>query len=182
MPANLLAEFWRYKWRIKGLAPIWRGWRRDRRHRETRASGPCTRESHEILVIDHDGARREAIAATLREEGFPVTALAEGLAGLRAICQRGFALVIAAMGLPGTLDGVATMRQARGKQPDLKFLLVADYPRLPLWLSRMMPDEVIAAPFHRWELIGCVFELLERDTRDDMLDLSRRARTERWAS
>ncbi|HEX3884088.1 MAG TPA: response regulator [Stellaceae bacterium] len=137
-------------------------------------------ESHEILVIDDDDARREAIAATLREEGFPVTAVAEGLAGLRAVCRQGFALAISAMRLPGTLDGVATMRQARAKRPDLKFLLVADYPHLPLWLSRE-PAEVIAAPFHRWELIGCVFELLERDTRNDMLDLSRRARTERWA-
>jgi CheY-like chemotaxis protein len=138
-------------------------------------------ESHAILVIDHDDARREAIAATLRDEGFPVTAVTEGLAGLRAVCHHRFALVIAAMQLPGTLDGVATMRQARAKQPELKFLLVADFPHLPLWLSRE-PAEVIAAPCHRWELIGCVFELLERDTRDDMLDLSRRARTESWAS
>jgi two-component system torCAD operon response regulator TorR len=138
-------------------------------------------DSHEILVMDHDEARRETIAAILRDEGFPVTTVADGFAGLRAIGEDRISLVVAAMHLPGTLDGVATMRRARAKRPAVRFLLVADYPDVPVWPTHDA-DDVIAAPFHRWELLGCVFELLGRDERGDAIDLARRARTERWAS
>lgn len=138
-------------------------------------------DSHAILVIDHDDARREAAAAILRDEGFPVATVAEGFAGLRAIGDDRFSLVIAAMRSPGTLDGVATMRRARAKRPGLRFLLVADYPDMPLWPTHDA-DDVIASPYQRWELLGCVFELLGRDVRGDAIDLARRARTERWAS
>ena len=138
-------------------------------------------DSHAILVIDDDPERREDAAAILRAEGFPVTTVAEGFAGLRVIGEDRLSLVIAAMHLPGTLDGVATMRRARAKRPGLRFLLVADYPDMPLWPTHDA-DDVIAAPFHRWELLGCVFELLGRDVRGDAIDLGRRARTERWAS
>lgn len=138
-------------------------------------------DSHAILVIDDDAARRATAAAILRGEGFPVTTVADGFAGLRAIGGDRFSLVIAAMRLPGTLDGVATMRRSRAKRPGLRFLLVADYPDIPLWPTHDA-DDVIAAPFQRWELLGCVFELLGRDVRGDAIDLARRARTERWAS
>jgi DNA-binding response OmpR family regulator len=138
-------------------------------------------DTHAILVVDHDDSRGQAIAGILRDEGFPVTIVAEGFAGLRAIGEDRFSLVIAAMHLPGTLDGVATMRRARVKRPGVRFLLVAEYPDVPVWPTHDA-DDVIAAPFHRWELLGCVFELLGRDIRGDAIDLARRARTERWAS
>ncbi|HEY1796621.1 MAG TPA: response regulator [Stellaceae bacterium] len=138
-------------------------------------------DTHAILIVDHDEARREAAATILRDEGFPVTVVAEGFAGLRAIGEDRFSLVIAALTLPGSLDGVATMRRARAKRPGLGFLLVADYPDMPIWPTHDA-DDVIAAPFHRWELLGCVFELLGRHMRGDAIDLVRRARTERWAS
>jgi DNA-binding response OmpR family regulator len=132
-------------------------------------------EGEEILIVDHDDARRSAIDTILRHEGFAITVVTEGLAALRAVAQREFALVIAAMRLPGTLDGIVTMRQARMKRPGLKFLLIADYPHAPLWLNRDS-DDVIAAPFHRWELLGCVFELMQRASASDTADLGRRAR------
>jgi DNA-binding response OmpR family regulator len=138
-------------------------------------------DSHAILIVDPDDARRRTIETVLRAEGFPLTVVAEGFAGLRAIGEDRFSLVIAAMQLPGTLDGVATMRRARVKRPGLRFLLLADYPDVPLWPTHDA-DDVIAAPFHRWELLGCVFELLGRHMRGDAIDLARRARTERWAS
>lgn len=138
-------------------------------------------DSHPILIVDHDDARRQTAAAVLRDEGFPVSVVSDGFAGLRAIGQDRFSLAVAAMHLPGTLDGVATMRRARAKRPELRFLLVADYPDMPLWPTHDA-DDVIAAPFQRWELLGCVFELLGRHLRGDAIDLARRARTERWAS
>ena len=138
-------------------------------------------EDKPILVVDHSDARRRAVEAVLRDEGFAVTAAAEGLAALRAIARQEFALVVAAMNLPGTLDGVVTMRQARVRRPCLKFLLINDCAQAPLWLNRDSED-VLAAPFQRWELLGCVFELIQRPPASEGADLGRRVRTALWAS
>jgi two-component system phosphate regulon response regulator OmpR len=136
-------------------------------------------EDSEILVVDSAEQRRAAIVRCLRDEGFRVTAVAEGLAALRAIGKREFALMIAAVELPGALDGAATLRQARSRQPGLRALFVADYPRLPRF-----PDpggeDVLAWPMERRELLGCVFERLHRSDAA-FAGLASRCRTERHA-
>jgi DNA-binding response OmpR family regulator len=132
-------------------------------------------EGKEILVVIDDNEQRERVAQTLGNEGFQVTAAAEGLAALRAISARHYSLVIAAARLPGSLDGKTTVRQARARQPWLKALYIEDGAG---WRDRSNPetDDVITIPFERHELIGCTFELLHRGiTQAD--DLSRRART-----
>jgi CheY-like chemotaxis protein len=137
-------------------------------------------EGHEILVVIDDGESRERVARILGSEGFAITVAAEGLAALRALAAKRFALVVAATGLPGSLDGRTTVRQARARQPWLKALLIDDgrerYDR-----GNPETEDFIAAPFERHELIGCTFELLQRGTREGA-DLWRRARTALTAS
>jgi DNA-binding response OmpR family regulator len=93
---------------------------------------------------------------------------------LRAAGKRRFALIITAVDLPGTLDGVSTVRRLRAHHPRLKALFTGEFARGPRWSSRDC-DEFIAAPFHRRELLGCVFELLQRDNLPGA-DLVRRSR------
>ena len=133
-----------------------------------------------ILVIDNDAARRRSVEQILAAEGFTVTAVGEGLSALRAAQQERFALAIAALGLPGTLDGVATVRQARSRQPWLRALFVVAPGEAP---RRDSPDrdDTITAPLVRHELLGCVFELLQRETFPGA-DLARRWRVELHAS
>jgi hypothetical protein len=85
-------------------------------------------------------------------------------------------LVIAAVELPGTLDGVTTVRRLRARQPWLKALFTGEFARGPRWAGRDC-DEFIAAPFHRRELLGCAFELLQRESLPGA-DLVRRSRLE----
>ena len=137
-------------------------------------------EGEDILVVVADREQRERIACTLRGEGFGVTATAEGLAALRGVAGRRYALIIAAPRLPGSLDGKTTVRQARARQPWIKALYVEDG---ATWRDRGNPDtdDFIAVPFERHELIGCTFELLQR--RGTVVDdLARRARLELRAS
>jgi len=122
-------------------------------------------DGQEVLVVIADHERRTQVTQTLRNEGFAVTTAAEGLTALRAI---------------GALDGPTTVRQARIRQPWLKALYVENQGQRPI-LGNPERDEVIAAPFERHELIGCIFELLQRDA-TDIADLSRRARTDLRAS
>ena len=137
-------------------------------------------EGQEILVVIDDAERRERVARIVADEGFAVTSAAEGLAALRAVGTHHYALVVAAPQLPGSLDGATTVRQARTRQPWLKTLYIVDANPLQ---HRGNPDidDVITAPFERHELIGCIFELLQRSG-IGTADLACRARTELRAS
>jgi two-component system nitrogen regulation response regulator NtrX len=134
-------------------------------------------QDQEILVVADDAKHRERIAGILLDEGFTVTQATGGLAALRAVAARRFALMVADARLPGSLDGRTTVRRARARQPWLKALLIEDHYRDPRSSTAGVPDgeELIFAPFERHELIGCTFELLHRSAAAD--DLARRART-----
>jgi CheY-like chemotaxis protein len=138
-------------------------------------------EAHPILVVDHEPVRRERIAQILAEEGFPITTAADGLGALRLAGQRRFALIVAAAGLPGSLDGPATLRQARARQPWLKALFTGDAGGRPRW-DNPDCDDFVAAPLRRRELLGCVFELLHRQSAPGGAGLERRYRAQLRAS
>jgi len=127
-----------------------------------------------VLIVDDDLARRQQIERILIQEGFAVIAVSEGFAALSAAGKERLSLIIAAVDLPGTLDGVSMVRRLRARQPWLKALFTGEFARGPRWTGRDC-DEFIAAPFHRRELLGCVFELLQRDSLPGS-DLVRRSR------
>jgi DNA-binding response OmpR family regulator len=134
-----------------------------------------------ILVVVNEPERRERIVRILVDEGFAVTAAAEGLAALREIGRQRYALAIVGVGLPGSLDGPTTVRRARKRQPWLKALYTDETARRPA-CDNSGTDDFIAAPFERRELLGCTFELLQRGATPDADDLARRIRTELRAS
>ena len=119
-------------------------------------------EGQRILVIDSEAERRRHAERVLAAEGFAVTTVTEGFSAIR-IAGRRFALAVIAVDLPGTLDGLATLRQLRARQPWLKALFTGDPGRRPRRLD-CDRDDFIAASFHSHELLGCVFELLQRET------------------
>ncbi len=123
---------------------------------------PMNPVQREILVIDGDEGARALIEQALVEQGFTVTAVGDGSAALRRIEAKPFALVVAEIRLPGPLGGTTTIRQARERQPELKCLFTSRFAPAPLWHNVEL-DDFIAKPFHRRELLGCVFELLQRD-------------------
>jgi len=119
-------------------------------------------EGTRILVVDDDARRRELSERVLIEEGFAVTAVPEGLSAIRAARGGRFALAITAVGLPGMLDGPTTMRELRARQPWLKALFTGDVACRPQSPDHRC-DDFIPAPFDRRDLIGGVFELLQRE-------------------
>ena len=115
----------------------------------------------EILVIDGDERAQTRIGETLAEQGFTVTAVGDGSAALCRIEAKHFALVVAEICLPGPLDGMTTIQQARARQPGLKCLFTSGFASAALLDNEL--DDFIAKPFHRRELLGCMFELLQRE-------------------
>jgi DNA-binding response OmpR family regulator len=117
--------------------------------------------AREILVVDGDADERTSIGRVLLREGFDVATAADGSSALRQIEAKPFALVVAEIRLPGPLDGVTAMRLARTKRPRLKCLFTSAFVPTRLWGDDEL-DDFIAKPLDRRELLGCVFELLER--------------------
>lgn len=119
-------------------------------------------EVKHVLVIDDNEERRRLVAGLLGEEGFAVTAVADGFSAVRLAAEQRFALALVAMALPGALDGAKTVRQLRARQPQLKALFLGEAAQ---WLGCPVGerDDFIAAPFRRRDLLGCVFELLQRE-------------------
>jgi CheY-like chemotaxis protein len=119
-------------------------------------------EGKRILVIDDDTRRRALCERVLVEEGFAVTAVPEGLSAIRAARSGRFELAITAVGLPGMLDGLTTMRQLRARQPWLKALFTGEVACRPRCPDHDL-DDFIPSPFGRCDLLGGVFELLQRE-------------------
>lgn len=115
----------------------------------------------QVLVLDADTAERTSIEQILAREGFQISAAADGPSALRQIAAKPFALVVAEIRLPGPLDGVTTVRLARAMRPRLKCLFTSAIVLPRLWGDDEL-DDFIAKPLDRRELLGCVFELLER--------------------
>ena len=123
---------------------------------------PMYPDGKQILVIDDNAERRQLSERVLIAEGFAVTAVADGFSAIRAARSGRFVLAIAAVSLPGTLDGPTTMRQLRARQPWLKALFTDEVgcrPRCP----ESDCDDFIATPFDHRDLLGGVFELLQRE-------------------
>jgi DNA-binding response OmpR family regulator len=116
----------------------------------------------QLLLVDHEPARRAEVERVLHAEGFEVAAVGEGLAAIRATGQQRFALTVAALGLPGTLDGPVIAHQLRARQPGLKTLFIADAQERLHGPVRDCGD-VVPWPCRPSELVGCVFEMLQRD-------------------
>ena len=130
-------------------------------------------EGKRILIVDDDESRRQASERVLMDEGFAVTAVPEGFSAIRAAESRRFALTITAVGLPGTLDGPTTVRQIRARQPWLKALFTGDVAGRR-WRPERDCDDFICAPFEDRNLLGCVFELLQRQVEDAEINPIRR--------
>ena len=126
-------------------------------------------DGKQILVIDDDAERRRLSERTLIAEGFAVTAVPEGFSAIRAARRGRFALVVAAVSLPGMLDGPTTLRELRARQPWLKALFTGDIASRPRCIDGDRED-FIASPFLGRDLLGCVFELLQRETAHGQAD------------
>ena len=85
-------------------------------------------KSTKILIIDDEKAIVEVLSASLRDEGFLVDVAFGGRAGLEKI--RAFApdIVLQDIWMPGELDGLQTLEQAKGGGfPDAQFIIMSGH-------------------------------------------------------
>jgi len=98
---------------------------------------------YSVLMVDDNTAMREALARSLTRRGCRVTTAASGVAGVEALKQRPFDVVITDLNMPER-GGLWLWRQALILRPELRgrFVLIASEPLPePRSLSLFMETE-----------------------------------------
>jgi two-component system, OmpR family, response regulator len=116
-----------------------------------------------VLVVDDEKDVRQLLETMLSDAGFAVASAGDGAVALEIIERQAVDLAVVDLRLPGTLDGLETVRRARASHPDLKALFISGVEPPPLGGDRDR-DDFVSKPFFGWEFLGCVFELLLRNT------------------
>jgi two-component system OmpR family response regulator len=129
-----------------------------------------------ILVVDDDDRVRETVVAMLEDAGFRVAAAASGWEALDLIEQREFDLAVVDVGLPDDLTGIDLVRCVRAKRPQQRCLFISGFAD-PV-ADDPERDNFVRKPFRLSELLGCVWELLQRKVSEAPIDLPERR--ERW--
>ncbi|MBL8446169.1 MAG: sigma-54-dependent Fis family transcriptional regulator [Zoogloeaceae bacterium] len=83
-------------------------------------------ENLNILVVEDDGALRDAVSLTLEMAGHRIVAVDGGPAALEAAAQGGFQLVVTDLRMQ-PMDGLALLEALRGRWPHLPVLLMTAY-------------------------------------------------------
>lgn len=128
-------------------------------------TGLVTR-THHVTVVDHDLEMRRLIADTLEEDGYRVTALADGEALLAMLPERPPDLVILALSLPG-IQGLEVLRrlQDRGRIPTIVVSSKGSETDRIVGLE-MGADDYLAKPFSPRELVARTHAVLRRSDND----------------
>jgi DNA-binding response OmpR family regulator len=129
-----------------------------------------------VLVVDDDDRVRETVVAMLEHAGFRVAAAASGWEALDLIEGRDFDLAVVDVGLPEDLTGIDLVRCIRAKRPQQRCLFISGFAD-PV-ADDPERDDFVRKPFHLSELLGCAWEVLQREVPETPVDLPHRR--ERW--
>ena len=122
-----------------------------------------------VLVIDDDPVTRVVVCAVLESAGHTVIEAADGHNGLTAFYQHSADLVITDILMPGK-DGIETIRELRGTNPEIKIIALSgdvrfDGPGILKAAHFLGANEVIEKPFRNDELMRVVEQVLACTTR-----------------
>ncbi len=117
-------------------------------------------ESYRVLVVDDEPDVREYVLEVLQAAGFATSEAANGVAALEAIASAAkFDLLLTDVKMPG-FDGFELSKRAKERDPDLRVLYMSGYiNRRNINRDR---EDFLPKPFQSRELLGCVFEILNR--------------------
>lgn len=122
-----------------------------------------------ILVVDDNDAVLETIRALLKEGGFGVATAATGWEALHLVAVRHFDLAVVDIHLGGDFDGMDLVQYVRLRQPGLRALFISGLNQ-PV-TDDPDRDDFVFKPFRPQELLGCIWELLQRKVPKAALDV-----------
>jgi len=121
-----------------------------------------------ILVVDDDTAVRTAIKIVLERDGHDVVAASSGRAGIAAVEEASFGLVICDIFMPG-MDGIETITQFHQIDPKLPIIAMSGFmfrdgqvpaPDYLTLSTKLGAAYSLRKPFRPQELLKAVHECL----------------------
>ena len=80
-----------------------------------------------ILIVDDEAPIREVLAAALTDEGYEVQTASHGEEALRLLPEFQPQAVLLDIWMPGKLDGIETLKQAKPKFPQTEFIVMSGH-------------------------------------------------------
>lgn len=80
-----------------------------------------------ILIVDDEAPIRDVLSASLRDEGFEVRTAENGDAGLAALREFAAEIVFLDIWMPGSMDGIEVLTQARDRFPNAEFVMISGH-------------------------------------------------------
>ncbi len=116
-----------------------------------------------ILITEDDASLAEALQFALKQAGYAVDTVNNGVAADEALKNDVFALLILDLGLPG-LDGFDVLRRLRRRNPALPVLILSgrEKPEEKVLGLDLGADDYLVKPFSLHELQARVRALLRR--------------------
>lgn len=116
-----------------------------------------------ILVAEDDGAVREFVVRALRQQGYEVAGVADGLEALNALGAERFDLLLADIVMP-ELDGIALALKVTKDYPEMPILLMTGYSaeRQRAHNLDALIHDVITKPFTLRQICDAAAQVLSR--------------------
>jgi DNA-binding response OmpR family regulator len=127
-------------------------------------------EAPTILVVEDDEDVRETINSLLSDAGFAVHTAATGWEALAIIDAAPIDMMVADIRLPGGLDGLSMVRNARMRHPALKCLFISGN-RGPVVCDPVL-DDFVGKPFRLHELLGCIWKVLRGNSPQPRVEIA----------
>lgn len=80
-----------------------------------------------VLIVDDEAPIREVLKATLQDEGYQVLTAQDGQEGLQLMSQFTPHIVFLDIWMPGRLDGIEVLNQAKKQFPETEFLMISGH-------------------------------------------------------
>lgn len=81
----------------------------------------------QVLVVDDESAICQVLSASLKDEGFIVHTAPDGVSGLKAISELKPEIVLLDIWMPGDLDGIDVLREARSLGVNSQFIIMSGH-------------------------------------------------------
>jgi len=109
-----------------------------------------------LLLVEDKRGMRSMLTTALAEDGWDVTAVAEGSTAVDLLAGRRFDLILTDVCLPGSADGLAVLAAARKHSPGAPVLLMTAFGTIDLAVTAMKNGarDFLTKPFDLDRLLG----------------------------
>jgi DNA-binding NtrC family response regulator len=125
-------------------------------------------QSQPILIVDDEPNVRLVFGTALESAGYAVEEAEDGLAALRKLRERDYALILLDLRMPG-LDGMETLRRMRAEHLDVPVIMITAHGSVPDAVEAMKLGAIdfVSKPVTPRALCSAVDELLARHRESD---------------